>query len=120
MSQTRAKIVANINAEIARLSADVLVETNEGTFSDRECCRATGSGDPRYGNYRVYETLDGKRRVVGCDPAEAPGYARRFDVPSASARRAKVKELQALLEAARDFRSYNPILPALTSYLVAR
>ena len=77
-----------IREAIARMLDDeYVVETNEGTFGAAECCRKTGCGDPRYGNYTIYERLDGQRRVVGCEPKKAPGYARKFRDGIAAARK---------------------------------
>ena len=103
------KIKANIAAEIKRLSADLLIETNAGTFSADECCRAVGSGDPAHGNYRIYETLAGNRRIVGCDPKDAPGYARRFTHQSPAQRRNEVKRLTALLAKVDKLPSWEPV-----------
>ncbi len=87
--------VGELERQAKELSAmEVAVETNAGTFGAIECCRKTGSGDPRYGTYTIYLRVgDGARRTVGCDPASAPGYARKggYDVFAA-----KQRELAAL------------------------
>ena len=74
-----------LRANIADMDREeVCVALNAGTFSAAECCRKTGCGDSRYGEYEIYERLaTGERRVVGCDPDRAPGYARTMDVRAA-------------------------------------
>ena len=68
-----------IEQRIATLSrVEYLTETNEGTYGPAEAVRACGSGDPAIASYRVYETVGGTRRRIGCDPDRAPGYARHF------------------------------------------
>lgn len=114
------RIKTNITAEIKRLSADLLIETNEGTFSADECCRAVGSGDPVHGNYRIYETLAGNRRIEGCDPKDAPGYARRFKHQSAAQRRAEVKRLTALLAKADKLPSWEPVPREIVAFEVPK
>ena len=88
-------------AEVAKISEDKLIETNSGTFSAHDCMRAVGTGDPTFGEYRIFERLDGTVYTVGCDPNKAPGYSRRFGGDSA-ARRAKVKALTAALKSAKS------------------
>lgn len=62
-------------------SEEVSIETNEGTFGATDCQRATGSGDPRYGNYsKIMRISDGSIRTIGCEPEKAPGYARYSDI----------------------------------------
>jgi len=83
--------------ELARL--ECAVETNDGTFGAEECCRKTGSGDSAFGKYTIYERVgDGTRRVVGCDPANAPGYARVF-AAEINAQRARLSALREQIRA---------------------
>ena len=91
-----------ILAEIRTLTADQIVETNSGTFSATECQRAVGTGDPRFGEYRVFERLDGTRYTTGCDPKNAPGYARKFSSNRAVSRRARVELLTGALKSAKS------------------
>lgn len=81
---------------------EVLVETNDGTYGAAEACRKVGCGDPAFAAYKVYVRVgDGRRRVVGCDPNKAPGYARHFRASLAekqkalAALRAKIKQMAA-------------------------
>jgi hypothetical protein len=65
-----------MQAEVDELSVvDVLVETNEGTYGSQDVVRAGTVGGQS--DYRIYESVgSGQRRVVGCDPARAPGRPR--------------------------------------------
>lgn len=87
---------ATIQAEIDALtSQEFAVETNEGTYGAAEAARATGTGDPRWNNYTIYEKISGARRVEGCDPAKAPGRARklsRADLRAANKRFAELRK----------------------------
>jgi hypothetical protein len=105
------RIINGIERRIAELSADMLVETNEGTYGAAEAARKVGTGDPAHADYRVYESPDGTRRVAGCDPARAPGRARRLRADSAVARRAEVVRLRKLADDLRTWPSHRP-LPA--------
>jgi hypothetical protein len=68
---------SEIETMIRELSALTLcIEHNSGTFGAEECCRKTGCGEARYGEYEIWEDIRGKRTVIGCDPEHAPGYAR--------------------------------------------
>lgn len=92
--------VTGLRSALAAMeSEEVLVALNAGTFGAAECCRKTGCGDSRYGEYEIYERLaTGERRVVGCDPDRAPGYARTMDVRSArSDWRARMQQANAEL-----------------------
>ena len=85
--------------ELSKL--ECAVETNEGTFGASECCRAVGTGDPTFGNYTIYERVgDGDRRVVGCNPDQAPGYPRIFR-DSINERRADLAKIRQQLRAVR-------------------
>src|SRR5437762_9139963 len=67
---------------------EVLTQTNSGTYSATEAHAAIGVGDPAYADYSIYTRVgDGRTRRVGCDPTEAPGYARRFRQELADAQR---------------------------------
>lgn len=72
-----------------------ITEHNSGTFGSAECCRCTGTGDPRAGEYEIHERVGGGRRVVGCDPKQAPGY-RRVSKDAIDRLREARKELAAL------------------------
>ena len=91
-----------MSAELKRISADKLIATNSGTFSASDCMRAVGTGDPTFGEYRIFERIDGSVYTVGCDPNKAPGYSRRFGGDSSACRRAKMKALTAALKAAKS------------------
>ena len=94
--------VREIKAEIAAVSAEwVLIATNSGTYSAVQACSATGSGDPRYNDWRVYERVgDGVTRREGPTEECAPGYARWSRVSLASRRRA-LADLRAQLKGHR-------------------
>lgn len=99
LMKTRNELLAEIKSVAAE---EIAVETNEGTFGATECCRKTGCGDPKFGNYTIYECVGTReRRVVGCDPDEAPGRARKLDRDDMAARRRHLSELQAQLRAAK-------------------
>jgi hypothetical protein len=83
--------------EIADLSKDVAVAHNSGTFSAAECCRATGSGETKSGEWTTCERLDGSRYTIGADPKTAPGYARYSTPMSAAARREEIATLKLAL-----------------------
>lgn len=103
------RVITGIRKKIAEISADALIETNDGTFGPTEAHAKTGSGDPRTATYKVYESLAGARRVVGCDPANAPGYARTMDVQSAASRRAEIEKLQSLAKSLENWPSHQPL-----------
>lgn len=94
---------AAFNAVEELADAEVLIETNEGTFGAEECCRVTGTGDSKFGNYSVYEQVGGGRRVEGCDPANAPGYPRKMNTDELKDQQKILKALRAeLKEAAKQ------------------
>jgi hypothetical protein len=80
--------------QIEELSQDTMLATNAGTFGADECCRAVGTGGPRFGTWHTYERLDGTRYSDGADQATAPGYARHLTPISAVARRAQIASLK--------------------------
>jgi len=90
-----------IAAKIKELSQDVLIETNSGTFGVGECLRATGSGDPKFGEYRVFERLDGSRYTLGTKEG-SPGRARYFNSSSVSQRIAEVDSLKLELKSSKS------------------
>lgn len=98
---TTTETLKAMKAEAAALwGEEVPVAHNEGTFSAEECQRKTGSGRPEAGNYTIYERVgDGRKRVVGCDPAKAPGYT-RGSRDTLSAKKARLSELNAEIKAA--------------------
>ncbi len=69
-----------LEAEILAVeNEEILVASNDGTFGAEECRRVTGSGDPQFGTYKIFECIgSGKRKVTGRDPDDAPGRQRRF------------------------------------------
>ncbi len=80
---------------------ELLVEHNEGTFGSAECCRKTGSGDPAFGHYHIYVRVgDGRERRTGCDPQDAPGYA-RGSRDTLAARQKELRELRDLIRRAK-------------------
>lgn len=89
------KNTKDIIKSLREIIAPRLVATNSGTFGAVECCAKVGTGDPKYGERRIYETFTGARFVVGCDEDEMPGYLRRFTADeSPKIRRQKVNELK--------------------------
>lgn len=115
---TAEQIIKGIEAEIAELSQPYLVETNEGTFGAAECCDKTGCGDPAFGNYRIYESIDGTRRREGLEAGrKAPGYARKMKVPTAKERRQQVKELRELIATLRQWPANKSLPPHLFRYV---
>lgn len=87
-----------IEQQIKELEAvEVLVATNEGTYGAGEACRATGTGDPAFANFSVYERVGGGRRVQGCDPARAPGYVRNMGQEALRTKRAELDRLRKTL-----------------------
>lgn len=108
----KTKTIAQLEAEIARLSAEkICIETNEGTFGAEECGRAVGTGDPAYGTYRVMvlvaPTADDhpawRRGPVHVGPPKnvAPGYARRLNTELLAERRQHLADLRRELAALR-------------------
>lgn len=100
MTTTTTKEIEALEIEANELAAmECLVETNSGTFGATEACRKTGSGDA--GEYKIFARVgDGKRRVVGYDPANAPGYARHFGT-DLSDKQAKLRTLRSRIAALR-------------------
>lgn len=98
----RAARIAELESEISRLeAAEVAVEHNEGTYSALEAARKIGTGDPAFANYTIYVRVgDGRRRVVGCDPEKAPGYARRAGYETLAEERRRLAELRRQLREA--------------------
>jgi hypothetical protein len=111
MNAYMTQIVARIENRIAELRADVMIETNEGTFSAQEALKKVGTGDPKFANYRIMESLDGGRRTIGCDPSKAPGRAIRGNVLSASDRRKEISRLENLAKGLPEHPAHEP-LPA--------
>ena len=84
-------------AEMTTLMAtEIMVETNEGTYGPQEARMATGSGEPKHNDYRVYERVGGGRRTEGCDPNIAPGRGRSINRDDLAAKRARLAELRRL------------------------
>jgi hypothetical protein len=82
-------------AKIALLTRlEVEVETNAGTYSAQDAVRAIGTADPAFADYHVYESVGGARRVVGCDPAIAPGRARRINARELAAKRQELARVR--------------------------
>jgi len=94
--------ISDLAREIDTLSkVEYCVETNEGTYGGSDGVRAIGTGDQRYCNYSVYETVGGFRRHVGCDKSRAPGRARYLNRDSLSDDRKRLAELRRELREAR-------------------
>ena len=89
----------DIRREIDDLAArEIAIETNAGTYGDVEAFRAIGVGDPQFADYTIYERVgDGRRRVKGCDPADAPGWRRRINRGELQAARRRLQELREML-----------------------
>lgn len=94
---------------IAQLKQEVAIETNEGTYGAEEACRKTGSGDPAHNNYTIFESLNGSRRVRGCDPDKAPGYPRKLSVKSAAERRKEIARLEGIAKRLASHKSWEPM-----------
>lgn len=98
ITATQADELKTLKAQAAELaSTSYTIETNSGTYGNAECLLRTGCGDSRYGDYEIVETVGGDRKVIGCDPARAPGRARRN--PNAAS---GLKEDRAKLKAIHD------------------
>lgn len=83
-------------------NSEIAIETNEGTYGAVEAMRAIRTGDPKFADYTTYERVgDGTRRTVGCDPARAPGRARRLGADDMRAQRERLAELRRLLKSAK-------------------
>lgn len=81
--------------EIDEMNAvEYLVETNEGTYGPGGASRPHRTGDPRFNNYRIYETVGGAVEHIGCDPAIAPGYARKMNRDNLAADRKRLAQLR--------------------------
>ena len=79
------KTADQIAEEIQILSADQLIDTNEGTHPH----------DKNY-TWRVYERLDGTQYTIG-DAESGAGYSRKMKHESAISRRTQIAALQQLL-----------------------
>lgn len=91
--------LATLNTEITTLATErVLVATNQGTYGSAEACRAIGTGDPKFANCDIYETVGGGRIVVGCSEDRAPGRMRHTNQATLAEKR---KTLATLREQAR-------------------
>lgn len=77
------------------LNTEVLVRSNEGTFGAAECCRKVGTGDPRFGTRKVYETPGGRKRVVGVDEDRIPGRLLNMGQREMKELKERLKELRA-------------------------
>lgn len=88
---TRQELEAEIKAVE---NEEILVATNDGTFGATECCRITGSGDPQFGRYEIFERVGGgDPKVIGRDPDNAPGRKRELRA-KLSARRRRLSDLR--------------------------
>lgn len=77
------------------------VETNQGTYGAQEACRKVGSGDTRFANREVYETVGGVRRETGPSEDRAPGYMRRINADQMRDYRAQLAAWRRALSDAR-------------------
>jgi len=70
--------LAAINAAPTKLQR---LQEKAGKMAKMEECTEHNSGthgeNPQFADYSIYESVGGDRRVVGCDPAKAPGRARK-------------------------------------------
>ena len=70
------------------------VQTNEGTYGATEAGSKVGTGDPRFANRKVYETVGGTRRETGPDEQRAPGRMRSINRDALSADRKRLADLR--------------------------
>ena len=90
--------IMDLRREIAALEAvEVHVSTNQGTYGALEACRKIGSGDPRFANREVYETVGGARRETGPDEDCAPGRMRQINRQLLAGKRAELSQLRSRL-----------------------
>lgn len=120
MSELMGKILAGIEARVAYLSGELCLGTNEGTWSEAEAIRTVGNADPRWCNYSIWESLDGRRRVEGCDPEEAPGRMRRAEQPTPTQRKAEILRLANLAAQLRSWPSHKPLPHGVTRFAVPK
>jgi hypothetical protein len=91
---TQTTTLADLVREAEALSrVEHLVETNSGTYGAAEACRDCGTGEPRFADRCVYETVGGVRRETGADAARAPGRMRK-SYETLGADRARLAELR--------------------------
>ena len=82
---------------------EILVSTNEGTYSTTEAVKATGSGDPAHNTWRTFQRVgDGRRSVRGCNQGRAPGYARYLNADELAAAQKALADLRAEIERQRQ------------------
>lgn len=95
--------IADLKSRISILSREeVLVASNEGTFSAIESQRAVGTGDTKAATVKVYESVSGETRWVGPRADVAPGRIRNFSSAKASLtpKREELRKLKSDLAAA--------------------
>lgn len=94
--------LTDLQREAAALAAvEHMIETNDGTFSQQEACRAVGTADPAYATRRVYESVGGVRRETGPSEDRAPGRTRSLNRDALSADRRRLADLRKQIAAAR-------------------
>lgn len=96
----------DIDREVRRLEAEdrreievlagqeFLVETNQGTYGSAEAARRVGTGDPRFADRNVYETVGGSRRETGPSEDDAPGRMRRINAKALRKARERLARLR--------------------------
>lgn len=81
----------------------ILIKNAESLAAIEECVEhnsGTFAGDPQFDGYEIYESVAGKRRIVGHDPKTAPGRPRKSyeAVGRLLVRRRELAELQKQIE----------------------
>lgn len=93
---------AQLEKQAAELSArEILVETNDGTYSAAEAQRATGTGLPESNTYRVYAIVGGGTRHDGCAKDRAPGRGRALNRTELAAAQKQLAEIRRQIRAAK-------------------
>jgi hypothetical protein len=89
----------NLEKQIrAAESAEVLMETNQGTYGTVEACRKVGCGSPEFADRNVYERVgDGARRATGPKAERAPGCMRSIGAEELRRKREELRGLKAQL-----------------------
>lgn len=73
---------------------EVHIATNQGTYGATEAGRKCGTGDPRFANREIYETVGGKRRETGPDAEDMPGRLRWINQEQMSRLRSELADLR--------------------------
>lgn len=100
-TEERAAVIHGLAEEIKALTAvEVHTETNSGTYGAAEACRKVGTGEQRFADRNVYETVGGKRRETGPAEADAPGRMRKINAEAMKRLRRDLAGLRTKLEKA--------------------